>query len=322
MQLNGVIPPICTPFEESGEVDYDALRQNIARYIRAGVRSFVVLGSTGEAPLLSIDEKQQLLQVAREAAGDSQLIAGTGVESVKETVALIHRAAVLNYDAALVLTPHYYRSQMSRPESQLGYYRAVADSSPIPVLIYNFPQMTGIDLLLETVLQLSEHPNIVGIKESAPDLGRIEKLTSSLPIGFDVLVGASSKFHESLCLGAKGGIVAIANAAPSPTLQIYHCYQSGDVAGSREAQRKIVDAANVAARFGIQGLKYAMDLMGYFGGQSRLPLLPLSAEHKTEIELLFSNLKEDDQDAPGKEVPVRILQVQTRKSRSRLPQLS
>jgi 4-hydroxy-2-oxoglutarate aldolase len=295
MQLNGVIPPICTPFEESGEVHYDALRQNIARYIRAGLRSFVVLGSTGEAPLLNVAEKQQLLQIAREAADGCQLIAGTGVESVKETLALILHAAALNYDAALVLTPHFYRSQMSRPESQVGFFRSVADSSPIPVLIYNFPQMTGIDLMLETVLQLSEHPNIIGIKESAPDLGRIGKLTSSLPIGFDVLVGASTKFHESLCLGVKGGIVAIADAAPCSTLQIFDRYQSGDVVGSRAAQQKIMEAADVAARYGIQGLKYAMDLMGYFGGKSRLPLLPLSTEQKTEIELLFLNLKEDDQ---------------------------
>jgi 4-hydroxy-2-oxoglutarate aldolase len=297
MQLNGVIPPICTPFEESGEVHYDALRQNIAGYIRAGLRSFVVLGSTGEAPMLSEDEKRQVLQVAREAADGCQLIAGTGVESVKETLALIHHAAALSYDAALVLTPHFYRSQMSRPESQVGFFRSVADSSPIPVLIYNFPQMTGIDLTIETVSQLSEHPNIVGIKESAPDLDRVEKLTKSLPVGFDVLVGASSKFHESLCLGAKGGIVAIANAAPRQTLQIYNCYQSGDLVGSCAAQRRIVNAADVAARYGIQGLKYAMDLMGYRGGRSRLPLLPLSAEQKVEIELLFVNLKEDDQSA-------------------------
>jgi 4-hydroxy-2-oxoglutarate aldolase len=295
MQLNGVIPPICTPFEESGEVHYDALRQNIAGYIRAGLRNFVVLGSTGEAPLLSEDEKRQLLQVAREAADGCRLIAGTGVESVKETLALIHHAAALSYDAALVLTPHFYRSQMSRPESQVGFFRSVADSSPIPVLIYNFPQMTGIDLTIETVLELSGHANIIGIKESAPDLDRIGKLTKSLPVRFDVLVGASSKFHESLCLGAKGGIVAIANAAPRHALQIFDRFQSGDVAGSCAAQQEIVRAADVAARYGIQGLKYAMDLMGYFGGLSRLPLLPLSAEKKTDIDLLFVNLKEDDQ---------------------------
>jgi 4-hydroxy-2-oxoglutarate aldolase len=291
MQLNGVIAPICTPFEENGEVHYDALRKSIAQYIRAGLNGFVVLGSTGEAPLLSADEKRQILQVAREAADGSQLIAGTGTESVKETLALIHHAAALNYDAALVLTPHFYRSQMTRPESQVGFFRSVADASPIPVLIYNFPQMTGIDLMLETVSQLSEHPNITGIKESAPDLDRIAKLTKSLPAGFDVLVGASSKFHESLCLGAKGGIVAIANAVPSHVLQIFDRFQSGDVAGSCAAQQNIAHAADVAARYGIQGLKYAMDLMGYFGGLSRLPLLPLSVEQKAEIELLIVNVK-------------------------------
>jgi len=299
MRLNGVIAPICTPFEENGEVHYDALRQNIVRYIRAGLKGFVVLGSTGEAPLLSADEKRQILQFAREAADGSQLLAGTGAESVKETLALIHHAAALNYEATLVITPHFYRSQMTRPESQVGFFRSVADSSPIPVLIYNFPQMTGIDLMLETVSQLSEHPNIVGIKESAPDLDRIGKLTKSLPVGFDVLVGASSKFHESLCLGAKGGIVAIANAAPSHALEIFDRFQSGDVAGSCATQQKIVPTADVAARYGIQGLKYAMDLMGYFGGLSRLPLLALSAEQKTDIELLFVNLKEDDQSATG-----------------------
>jgi len=291
MQLNGVVAPICTPFEKNGEVHYDALRQNIAGYIRAGLRSFVVLGSTGEAPLLSEDEKRQILQAAREAADGCQLIAGTGLESVKETLALIHHAATLSYDAALVLTPHFYRSQMTRPESQVGFFCSVADSSPIPVLIYNFPQMTGIDLTIETVSQLSEHPNIIGIKESAPDLERIAKLTKTLPAGFDVLVGASSRFHESLCLGAKGGIVAIANAAPNHALQIFDRFQSGDVAGSCAAQQNIVRAADVAARYGIQGLKYAMDLMGYFGGLSRLPLLPLSAQQKVEIELLFVNVK-------------------------------
>jgi 4-hydroxy-2-oxoglutarate aldolase len=297
MHFSGVFAPVCTPFEESGEVLYDALRQNIARYIRTGLRGFVVAGSTGEAPLLSGDERQRVLQCVREASDGSVLIAGTGAESVRETLVLIHQATALNYDAALVITPHFYRNQMSRPESQVAFFSSVADSSPIPVLIYNFPQMTGIDVLPETVVQLSEHPNIIGIKESSPDLGRIGKLTSSLPAEFDILVGASPKFHESLCLGARGGIVAIANAAPHFSLQIYDCCQSGDVQGSHAVQMKIVEAAGVAARYGIQGLKYAMDLMGYFGGPCRLPLLPLKPEEKTEIELLFRNLKQEGESA-------------------------
>jgi 4-hydroxy-2-oxoglutarate aldolase len=293
VSISGVLAPICTPFEENGEIYHDALRRNIARYNRTGLKGFVVAGSTGEAPLLSRDERRKLFQTVRQAAVDSLLVAGTGTESVRETLALIHDAADLDYDAALVLTPHYYRGQMARPETQTAFFRAVADSSPLPVLIYNIPQMTGIDLPLDVVVQLSEHPNIIGIKESSPDLDKIGKLTSGLPATFDVLVGASPKFHESLCLGAEGGILAIANAAPRSTRLIYERYESGDVPGSLALQRQIAEAAGVGARYGIQGLKYAMDLKGYFGGESRPPLLPLDAQQKMEIELMFRNVEEE-----------------------------
>lgn len=299
MRLNGVIAPICTPFELNGDVCHDALRRNIAKYSHAGLKGFVVAGSTGEAQLLGLDEKRKLFETARQAADGGVLIAGTGAESVRETLALIHDAADLDYDAALVLTPHYYRGQMTRPETQVAFFRAVADSSPLPVLIYNIPQNTGIDLPLDVVVQLSEHPNILGIKESSADLGKIGKLTSALPATFDVLVGASALFHESLCLGARGGILAIANVAPRSNQLIYDRYQSGDVSGSRALQQQIAEAAGVMARYGIQGLKYAMDLKGYFGGPARLPLLPLDARQKSEIELLFRNV-DDESAAPVK----------------------
>ncbi len=303
MRISGVLAPICTPFDESGEVHHDALRHNIAKYIRAGLKGFVVAGSTGEAPLLSSDDKRKIFQTVRQAVGESLLIAGTGTESVRETLGLIRDAGDLGYDAALVLTPHYYRGQMSRPETQVAFFRSVADASPIPVLIYNFPQMTGVDLSLDVVAKLSEHPNIIGIKESSSDLDRIGKLISTLPATFEVLVGSSAKFHESLCLGATGGILAIANAAPRSSLLIYDRYRSGDVAGSHAVQRQIVDAAGVAPRYGIQGLKFAMDLKGYFGGPARLPLLPLDAQQMVEIELLFSNI-ENDRDADREQITV------------------
>lgn len=162
--------PICTPFGADGEVNHDALQRNIAKYVSTGLAGFVVAGSTGEAPMLNREEKLQLLQTVREAAGEKTLIAGVGAESVRETVRLIDAAARLKYHAALVLTPHYYRGQMSRPETQIAFFRAVAGSSALPVLIYDFPQMTGIDLPLDVVIQLSEHPNIIGIKESSADL--------------------------------------------------------------------------------------------------------------------------------------------------------
>jgi 4-hydroxy-2-oxoglutarate aldolase len=279
--------PICTPFSGDGEVDHAALRRNISAYCGAGLAGFVVAGSTGEAPLLQAEEKLKLFATVSEAGEGRTLIAGTAAESVRETTRIIAAAADLGYHAALVITPHYYRAQMMRPETQLGFYRAVAEQSALPVFIYDFPQMTGIDLPLEVILELSGHPNIIGIKESSADLEKIARLTANLPAAFHVLVGSSAKFHDCLRLGAIGGILAIANAIPRSTLLIYDRYRAGDIEGSHQAQCRIVEAAGVAPRYGIQGLKYAMELKGLYGGPARPPLLPLNEEQKAEIELLF-----------------------------------
>jgi 4-hydroxy-2-oxoglutarate aldolase len=286
----GILAPICTPFAADGEIHHEALRRNITRYNATALLGYVVGGSTGEAALLDPKEKLKLFETARDSAAPGKvLIAGTATESVRETRSVIAFAASLGYHAALVITPHYYRAQMLRPESQLAFYRAVADSSAIPILIYNFPQMTGIDLHLDVVSQLADHPNIVGIKESSAEVDKVASLTKGLPGAFQVLVGSSARFHECLGLGAVGGILAIANAMPQYAHLIYDRYRSGDVDGSREAQKAIVDAAGVAPRYGIQGLKYGMDLKGYFGGPARMPLLPLDAQQKSEIEQLFAS---------------------------------
>jgi 4-hydroxy-2-oxoglutarate aldolase len=282
--------PICTPFAEDGEVHHAALERNIEQYRAAGLGGFVVAGSTGEAPFLSREERIHLMNTVCDAAPGSTLIAGVGVESVRETLHLIEAAAGMGYHGALVLTPHYYRAQMARPETQLAFFRAVADASKLPILIYDFPQMTGIDLPLEVVAELAAHPNIIGIKESSADLVKIASLTANLPAHFQILVGSSAKFHDCLRLGATGGILAIANAIPRATKLIYERYQAGDVAGSCDAQQQILQAAGVAPTYGIQGMKYAMDLKGFFGGPARLPLLPLNAQQKTEIEALFANI--------------------------------
>ena len=300
MRLSGVFAPICTPFDGSGNIQYDALQENLAKYRLAGLRGFVVSGSTGEAPFLSQDEKRKLFQSVSQVADGNVLIAGTATESVRETLDLIQDAAKLGYAAALVITPHYYRGQMLRPETQASFFRAVADSSHIPILLYNFPQMTGIDLPLDVVVQLSEHPNIIGIKDSSGDIDRIRRLTSSLPDTFDVLVGGSAIFHESLCLGAKGGILGMANVLPRSTRLIYQRYQTGDVRGSHAFQQKIMEVSKVAPNYGIQGLKHAMDLKGFFGGPTRLPLLPLNVQQEAEIELLFHDV-DDNLDTPIKD---------------------
>jgi 4-hydroxy-2-oxoglutarate aldolase len=291
VRLEGVLAPICTPFDGDGEIDHDALRRNIARYNGAGLAGFAAAGSTGEAGLLNRNERLALFRTVREAAGDGMtLLAGCGVESVRETRRMIGAAADIGYHAALVITPHYYRGQMLRPESQIGFYRAVADSSPLPVLIYDFPGLTGIDLSVETIRQLAEHPNVAGIKETSPDLDKIAALINAVPRTFRVVVGSSAKFYESLGLGAVGGILALANALPEATQSIYDLYKAGDFQASSEAQRKLVDAAGTVPKYGIQGLKYAMDLKGLTGGLARLPLLPLDERQKEEIEELFAGI--------------------------------
>jgi 4-hydroxy-2-oxoglutarate aldolase len=286
-----VLAPICTPFDAAGEVDHEALRRNLARYNSAGLAGYAVAGSTGEAGLLNRDERLALFRMVREAAERGMtLLAGCGVESVRETLRMIKAAADIGYDAALVITPHYYRGQMLRPESQLGFYRAVADSSALPVLIYDFPGLTGIDLSIDTIRQLAEHPNIVAIKETSPDLDKIAGIIAAVPRRFRVLVGSSAKFYESLGLGAVGGILALANAAPEATQRIYDFYQSRDLEAASEAQRALVGAAGTVPQYGIQGLKYAMDLKGLAGGPARLPLLPLDDTQKAEIESLWGEL--------------------------------
>ena len=290
VQFQGVLAPLCTPFDEAGELCPEALRANLRRYREAGLAGYVAAGSTGEAPLLSREERLRVFETVRDAADGGTLIAGAGVESVRETNALVADAAEMGYHAALVLTPHYYRAQMARPATQDGFFRAVADAARIPILIYNFPQMTGIDLPLEVAARLAEHPNIGGIKESSADLERIAALIRSVPPGFPVLVGASGKFHDALRLGAAGGILAIANALPRAARLVYDRFRAGDLAGSEEAQRRIVEAAGVAPRYGIQGLKHAMDILGLYGGPARLPLLPLDSRQKAEIEALFAPL--------------------------------
>src|SRR5271154_2605340 len=176
MLLHGIFPPITTPFYPDGNVYFKKLESNVERYSRTPCAGVVVLGSTGEAILLSDQERREVLKAAREAAGPSKvLIAGTGVESAIETLRLTEYAAELGYDVAMVRTPHYYKKQM-QPANILAFYRTVADRSPLPVIIYNFPQATGYDIPAELVIELAEHPNLIGFKESSGDVEKVRKM--------------------------------------------------------------------------------------------------------------------------------------------------
>ncbi len=292
INLDGILLPITTPFLPDSTVDYEGLRRNIALYNQYPLAGYVVGGSTGESIFLAKDEKLKIWETVKNSSAPGRiLIAGAAYESVRETVRMAHSAAARGFDAALLMTPHYYRAQMQRPESQLSYYRAVADASEVPVLIYNFPQVTGLDIPAEVVAQLAAHANIAGIKESSGDLVKVKALMESVPSGFQVVVGAAAKYFASLSLGAAGGILAIGDAIPSATLEIHARFRAGDLAGASAVQDRIAEACTVAPVYGIQGLKYAMDLKGFAGGPVRLPLQPVAEADKPRIAAMFHGIE-------------------------------
>src|ERR1017187_3526606 len=287
MELSGIYPPICTPFLADGEFSPHKLRANVEKWSRTGIAGICAIGSTGESKLLLHDEKLKLWQTLREAAPDMPLIAGASGESVRERITLVNEAAALGYGAALVLTPHYYKGQMLRPESQTTYFRAVADSAKIPVIIYNFPQNTGIDLSVDSVVELTAHPNIIGIKESSGSVEKVGRMVDETPAGFQVLSGSVTTLYASFAVGIVGAILAFANPAPKACVAVFDAWKRGDHAAALAAQRHIARAgALIGSKFQIPGLKHAMDLNGYYGGPLRLPLLPLtrSEEHTSELQ--------------------------------------
>lgn len=293
LKLEGIYPPITTPFDAEGELYRAKLKHNIERWNQTGLAGYVVCGSTGESVMLTAEEKLRLWEWAAEyAAPDKLLIAGTGMESVRETVELTNRAAALGYRAAMVRTPHYYKNLINNAAAQALYFRAVADQSRIPIMIYNWPQATGVDIPAEAVAALSEHPNIVAIKESSGSLEKVMRMIREVRPGFQVLIGSAPTLYPSLMVGAVGAVLAFANAAPLATLAVWEAVRTREYEAARDWQNRIADAAVlVTTRYGVPGLKYAMDLKGYYGGPPRLPLTPPDAEARRRIEEAFRELK-------------------------------
>jgi 4-hydroxy-2-oxoglutarate aldolase len=373
MLLHGIFPPITTPFYADGRVFLKKLEANVERYSKTPVAGIAVLGSTGEAVMLSDDERRQVLKTARESCAPHKvLIAGTGAESAVETLHLTDYAADLGYDAALIRTPFFYRSQM-QPANLLAFYRAVADRSPLPVILYNVPPFTNYDMPAELIIELAGHPNIIGIKESSGDVEKVRRIaqatkhikrsatvtatfdavtprmmkatepespngggelvsigalarttatgaktahveadalvrpaeqrsapagtTSNLKtrqkeVGFQILVGAAQKLHASLEAGAVGAILAFACPAPTACYEVYAAWKEGDQNLAALKQERILQPAQrVASGLSVSGFKYAMDFNGYYGGPPRLPLLPLTADLKSEVERLMADIR-------------------------------
>ena len=289
MRLHGIFPPLTTPFQEDGALALERLRENVAKYNRTRLAGYVVAGSTGESVLLSRDEVERVWAAVREAAGnDKLLIAGTGVESTAETIERTNRAAALGYQAALVKTPYYYKLQMTA-EAEVEHFLRVADAAGIPVLIYSVPQFTGLAVEADVVARLAEHPNIMGIKESSGNVQRVAEIIHSTPAHFQTLVGSATTLYPSLALGAVGGILAVACALPELAVELYEAARAADAQRARTLQyRLLLPTRKLVAEFGIPGLKYAMDHLGYYGGPPRRPLLPLTDAQKREVETVLA----------------------------------
>lgn len=292
MVLTAIFPPMATPLTEDDLVDVAAIAGNVRRWSAAGTGGVVALGSNGEAPLLDDDEADRVIAAAREALpADRTLIAGTGREATRATIAASIRAAAVGADAVLVRTPAYFKSRMT-PEAFLRHYTAVADAAPVPVILYNYPAVTGVNLQPETVGRLAEHPNIVGIKETGSDTAQVAAYVAASRPGFAVIAGSMPTFYPSLCVGAVGGILALACVAPRVCLQIFEHVQEGRHTAARSLQREATPLARmVTATHGVPGLKAAMELAGYSAGRPRGPLAPAPAAAVEEIRHEIERLR-------------------------------
>ena len=290
MEIEGVLPPVTTPFDDNGCIVYDQLAENIKRWNETDISGYLILGSNSESVFLNEEEKLKIVKTARESIPLSKkMLVGTGLESTKSTIEFTRRAADCGADVAVVITPHFFRSNMSH-EALLKHYLMSADSSPIPVLLYNVPSFTGLNLEAVTASALSSHENIIGIKDSS---GNVEQLSEIISLTgekeFNVLTGSSIVLYPSMCVGASGGIMAITCALPEKCSDIIKLYKDGSHAEAKELQMRLIEPTiAVTSRYGVPGLKAAMDLTGYYGGRSRLPLLPVTSAEIEEIKNIFT----------------------------------
>jgi len=284
LDLDGVFPPLPTPFTADESIDTPALAHNLRTLLAAPIRGVVVLGSNGEAPLVGDDDSARLLAAAREAVPrDRVLIAGTGRESTRETMLFTQRAADAGADAALVRTPSFFKAQLTA-EAFVAHYTRVADASPIPILLYNYTALTGVTLPPEAVATLATHPNIIGMKESGTDETLIAAYGASTSGTFRLLGGTVTALHASIAAGARGAILAAAVVVPRQCVTLFDHFTAGRHDEARALQARIVELNRyVTSTYGIAGLKLAQDLIGQRGGAPRLPTLPAPDDARAPI---------------------------------------
>jgi 4-hydroxy-2-oxoglutarate aldolase len=289
-KLRGILIPFTTPFGEDGGVDSLALRSNIERWNETGVKGYVALGSTGERVHLEERECLEVIEAARASVPDSLvLIAGAGQQSTRATINEVRRFAAAGADSMLVITPHFYRRAMTQ-EALLGHYLSVADASSVPVVLYNMPDLTGIAIAPETVARLCEHENIIGIKDSSSDLVNLAEMLRLVPEDFIVMTGNGPLLYAALGAGARGAILAAGCVAARLSIAIYSAVEEGRYERARDLQRRLTPLARaVTTRYGIGGLKAALDILGYNGGRVRAPLQSPGEDARRELARLLED---------------------------------
>jgi 4-hydroxy-2-oxoglutarate aldolase len=276
MQLSGVFAPLPTPFDRDDRLDIDRLKRAYGQFAAGPLTGFIVLGSNGEAALMDDEESDRALAAAREVIPRGRtFIAGTGRESTAATIAATRRAADLGADAVLVRTPGFFKSQMTA-DVFVRHYTAVADLSPVPVLLYNFTAVTGVNLPVAAAARLATHPNIVGMKESGGDVAQLADLVASTPASFQVLAGSASTMYAALCVGVGGAILALAAVVPETCVRLYSLTREGRHAEARALQQQLVPLSRLLSGHGVAGLKAALPFVGIDAGVPRRPLAPVS----------------------------------------------
>ena len=283
-RLRGILLPITTPFTPAEEIDSKGLQGNLRFWNASGIVGYVVLGSTGERVNLDERECQKVIDTARaEVPRELGFIVGAGQESRRGTINEIKRAAAAGADAVLVITPHFYRAAITQ-KALVDHYLAVADSAPVPVLLYSMPDLTGIRIEPETAAQLSQHPNIIGIKDSSAEVVKLRETIRLTPADFAVLTGNGTVLTEALGAGARGGILAVGCVATAICVAIFRAVQMEEFDRAAMLQEALTPLARaVTTRFGIGGLKAALEMKGLAGGAVRAPLMGRTDLERDEI---------------------------------------
>jgi len=291
IEFKGVIPPMITPFNAAGDVDFEAFKKNVEKWNESDLCGYLVLGSNSETAYLTEEEKLKLVEITVSTAKkDRILIAGTGMETDRDTIALTNKAADMGIQAALILTPCYYSSSMNA-NVLINYFTKVADNCKIPILIYNVPKFTHVNIPDEALKVLCKHPNIIGMKDSTGDIGQLVRFQNIVgDADFQILTGTASAWYPAMTLGVKAGIFALANSNPNELIEVQRLFDNKEYCESLALYRKLfVLNTAVTATYGIPGLKYACSLLGFEGGHVRCPLMGLNEDKEKEVKEIFKD---------------------------------